>query len=72
MIANNAIEISFDRLGRIRIPDFLIDYAGLGKQVVVAGSLNRIEIWNQAVYKTYMQELNNKSEEIAEAIETLT
>ena len=42
-----AMEVSIDNLGRILIPDYLKSYAFLKKKVVIAGVLNRIEIWDE-------------------------
>jgi len=67
-LANNATTVSFDRLGRILIPDYLRDKAKLTKNVVVVGSLKRIEIWDQDSYHTYLKELEQKAEEIAESL----
>lgn len=36
-----------DKQGRILLPAVLRDYAEIGKEVVLAGVLNHIEIWNK-------------------------
>lgn len=41
-----AAEVDVDTLGRILIPDFLRQFAGLSGKVVFAGVHNRVEIWN--------------------------
>ena len=41
----SAMEVSLDKLGRVLIPDYLKEYAGLKKDVVVCGLSNRLEIW---------------------------
>ena len=35
-----------DKQGRITIPPLLKEYAGLDRDVVVIGALNRVEIWD--------------------------
>jgi len=42
-----AKECSFDRQGRIQVPQALREYAGLEKDIVVVGMGDKIEIWNQ-------------------------
>jgi len=48
-----AMDVSIDSAGRILVPDYLKDYAGLDKKVVVAGLYNRIEIWNEEKWNKY-------------------
>lgn len=43
-----AQEISPDSQGRIRAPQSLIREAGLGKEIVIVGILDKFEIWDQA------------------------
>ena len=60
--------VELDNQGRILIPDYLRKYAGLNKEVVVAGLYNRIEIWDEAAWKGYKTKTENASEEIAEKL----
>ena len=48
-----AMDVSIDSAGRILVPDYLKDYAGLDKKVVVAGLYNRIEIWDEEKWNKY-------------------
>lgn len=43
---SGAMEAIPDRQGRIAIPQHLRDFAGLDREVVVAGVFSRIEIWD--------------------------
>ncbi|MSW44703.1 MAG: cell division/cell wall cluster transcriptional repressor MraZ [Actinobacteria bacterium] len=43
--AANAHEVRPDSQGRITIPQRLRDFAGLGRDAVVIGAIDRIEIW---------------------------
>ena len=44
-ICGNAVECEPDAQGRILLPQKLRDYAGIQKDVVVVGIMNRCEIW---------------------------
>lgn len=44
----NAHEVRPDAQGRITIPQRLRDFAGLGRDAVVIGAIDRIEIWDAA------------------------
>jgi len=48
-----AMYVTFDRLGRILVPDYLKSYASLKKRVVVTGLFNRLEIWDEALWQKY-------------------
>ena len=47
-LAANTVEVTVDAQGRINIEEKLRDYAGLSlnSRVVVAGSFDRVEIWD--------------------------
>lgn len=63
-----AVEEELDNLGRILIPDYLKVYAGLQKEVVVAGVFNRLEIWDKTRWEKYRTEAEEHFEEIAEEL----
>lgn len=69
LMANEAQEIEVDDNGRIQLPDFLRATAQLTKNVVIVGSLNRIEIWDVEKYHQYLDQITPKAEEIAEKVQ---
>lgn len=69
LLSNQASVVSPDSLGRILIPDFLARYARLERDVVVVGSVDRLEIWNQATYTALLDRLNQDAASIAESID---
>ncbi|NCN06413.1 MAG: division/cell wall cluster transcriptional repressor MraZ [Candidatus Pacebacteria bacterium] len=71
LLSNDASEQTPDKLGRISIPEHLIAAAGLQKNVVIVGSLNKIEIWDRDTYHEYMDELGNNAESTVEQIDKL-
>lgn len=58
-IATGTVPCPFDAQGRILIPPRLREKAGLAKEVVIAGVLTHIEIWNRERFE--------KAEDRAEA-----
>ena len=38
--------VKFDRQGRVQIPDILLEYAGINKDVEIIGFGTKLEIWN--------------------------
>jgi MraZ protein len=48
-----ALDTELDAAGRVMVPAFLVEHAGLGKEVVVAGSGDALEIWDRATWAEY-------------------
>ena len=68
LFLSGAVEVEFDSLGRILIPDVLKEYAHLNKSVVVAGLFNRLEIWDETRWNKYKGDLEKNSDSIAEKL----
>ncbi len=51
-----ATPVVFDKQGRIQLTNDLIEYAGLEKDVVIIGVVNKIEIWNPQRLEQVVQE----------------
>ena len=63
-----AMDVSVDSAGRILIPDYLKDYAGLTKKIVVAGLYNRIELWDEEKWNKYSNDSSSNIGNIAERL----
>lgn len=66
-----AMEVSIDKAGRILIPDYLKEYAGLKKETVVIGLFNRIEIWSQERWNDYQKKTEKEVGDMAERLKEL-
>ena len=65
---SGAVEISFDSQGRVLLPQYLKDYAGIKKDVAVVGVSNRIEIWAKDKWLEFYGNSRQSFEEIAEKL----
>lgn len=66
-----AMEVVLDKQGRVVVPDYLKQFAGFDKNVVIAGLFNRLEIWNEDVWVKYKTVTEENSNEIAENLSEL-
>jgi MraZ protein len=49
---SGAQEVRLDKQGRIALPQNLIEWAGLKRDVVLAGVSNKIEVWDAQTWDT--------------------
>lgn len=71
ILLSGATDVSFDKLGRILVPDYLKKCAFLKKNVAIIGLGNRIEVWDEKKWQTYKVKTEAKVENIAERLEEL-
>jgi len=55
----NSLDTELDSAGRVGIPPFLLEHAGLSKEVVVTGADDALEIWDRAAWSTYNAQLSS-------------
>ena len=48
-ITRYATSVKYDGQGRIQVPETLISYSGIHKDVAVIGMIKKIELWNPAI-----------------------
>ena len=68
LILAGAVEVELDQLGRILVPDYLKNYAGLGSRVTIAGVYNRLEIWDSERWENYKRDGEKNTDMIAEKL----
>ena len=66
MFFSGAVEILPDKQGRFIIPEYLKDFAGIKKDVVVLGVSSRIEIWERRVWEDFYNTSRDSFEQTAE------
>ncbi len=63
-----AVETDVDAMGRVLIPDFLKEFAGLDTKVVVAGIHERLEIWDEDRWKADKDKVQKEADQLAEKL----
>ena len=63
-----AMDVSVDKQGRIVLPEYLRTFAGIQKDVVVAGLYDRVELWDKDRWMSYKQAAESEAEDIAEQL----
>jgi MraZ protein len=63
-----ASESELDKQGRVMIPAQLLEHAKLGREVVVAGVNDRLEIWDRAAWRKELAEVEGSAEDVAERL----
>jgi MraZ protein len=63
-----AAETELDRQGRITLPGVLGEYAKLGRDVVVAGVQDHLEVWNRAAWREQLEAVEGSAELVAERL----
>jgi MraZ protein len=65
-----AVEADLDRQGRVVLPAFLREWAGLGTEAVIVGSRDHAEIWEPSRWAGYARALDDP-DELARALADL-
>lgn len=67
-ILSGATETEVDGAGRILLPEYLKEFAGLKNRVVVAGVSDRVEIWNDKLWEEYKRRMEKEADRMAEKL----
>lgn len=67
----SAVDGEIDKQGRVLISSSLRTYAGLEKEVVLAGVLDKVEIWSKEAWDARTNDIEENIEDIASDMEDL-
>ena len=65
---SGACECTFDKQGRIMVPQSLVSYASLKKECVIIGVNDRLEIWSLDKFNEFLKEKQENISDIAESL----
>jgi MraZ protein len=63
-----AAEAEPDKQGRIMLPAALAEHARLGREVVVAGVYDHLEIWDRAAWREHLKQVEGSAQHVAERL----
>ena len=67
-LLGGAAEVELDSKGRVIIPSFLRQFAGIENEIVFVGLYRYIEIWDLRRWKEYRKNLENRIERISQRL----
>ena len=62
-IVRHANYVKYDSQGRVAIPDLLLKYANISKEVLVIGVVKKIELWDNETLHSYEKQKQFLSDE---------
>ena len=63
-----ATELSLDASGRVLLPKSLLEYAGIGAEVVLSCQFNKIEVWAKDAYDAQLDDEPENFSSLAEEV----
>jgi len=71
-MSSGAVDVELDKQGRVLVPSYLREYAGISEgEVVVVGALNRLELWAPSAWQPYRAKIEDEPEALAEHLADL-
>ncbi len=67
-IFSKATDVEIDSLGRILIPEYLKNLAGLKEKVAIVGVYKRLEIWDEGKWNEYKNRIEKQTDVLAEKL----
>lgn len=62
---SGAVDVDIDEAGRVLVPDYLKEYAGLKSNIVVSGVGTRAEIWDESKWDAYSRRIEKEANQMA-------
>ncbi len=63
-----AMDVNLDKQGRFVVPEYLREYAGIKKNVVIVGVSTRLELWDAEAWDQYRKQTEADASDIAEQL----
>ena len=70
LVYSSGLEAELDKQGRVTLPAGLLKQAGLGRDVVVLGVGDHLEVWDRAAWQTERDDVEGRRDLVAERLAT--
>ncbi len=70
-LLGSAVECELDRQGRFLLPPPLREHAGIDREVVVVGLINKVEVWSKDRWQQYLQSTAQDEASLLEGLKGL-
>jgi MraZ protein len=61
-VFSGAVDLEPDRQGRIIVPQYLRDFAGIDGEVVITGMFNYIELWSAEAWQSVRESIEDNND----------
>jgi MraZ protein len=65
---SNALAVELDAAGRVMVPARLLQHAGIGRDVVVTGAGDCLELWDRSTWEAYDQDLMARAPDLTASL----
>ena len=62
------VEAELDKQGRVTLPAGLMGKADLGREVIVAGAGDYLEVWDRDAWRVQLEDVERRAEVVAERL----
>ena len=68
LLYGNALETELDSAGRVMLTPKFLEHAGIGREVVITGVGDCLELWDRSAWEAYDTDLTARAPELTESL----
>jgi MraZ protein len=68
MFFGNATDVELDAAGRVMLPPKYLEHAGIGREVVITGAGDCLELWDRTTWEAYDSDLTARAPDLTASL----
>jgi MraZ protein len=68
LLYGNALETELDSAGRVMLTPKFLEHAGIGREVVITGVGDCLELWDRTTWESYESDLTARASDLTESL----